>query len=116
MRTLKEIQKDKDEIWHKIHAMEETLREIEKEEYDRLFYDFCEKHGLQAGDVVEITNSQPLRAIAEIVQVVGFDRYGVVVRKIKKNGEPYANTYSFCSQSVFDGCKVIDHKPIEDNE
>ena len=111
MRTLQEILKDKDEIQEKIRTLKGTLREIEKEENDRLFYDFCEKHGLQAGDVVEITNRLPFRATAEIVQVVGFDHYGVVVRKIKKNGEPYANS-SFFGQSAFDGCKVIGHKPL----
>lgn len=115
MRTLQEIRKDKEEIQEKIYSLKDKLRVLEKEEDDIRFLKFCEKHGLQAGDIVEITNRSPMQT-TEIVQVVGYDRHGITIRKIKKNGEPYANTSRYYNYNIFDGCKLVGHKPIEGNE
>lgn len=107
MRQLSEINKDIEEIDGKIKALRAQREILSDEHRERIFFDFCEKNGLKAGDIVETTRYGTY-------QVVCVDRnWGdwILCHKIKKNGEPYASTTTQ-SQGIFEGCKVIGHQDI----
>ena len=105
MRELSEINKDIEAIDGKMAVLRAQRNVLTDERRERMFADFCEKYGVNRGDIVHTERYGDM-------MVCGIDtRWGdwIQVRKIKKNGEPYSvvNTQS---QSVFDGCKVIRHK------
>ena len=104
MRQLSEINKDIDEIDGKIKALNAQRGKLSDERRERMFADFCNKHGVKKGDVVHTDRYGDM-------MVCGIDaRWGnwILVRKIKKNGDPYS-VFNTQSQSVFEGCKVIGH-------
>lgn len=107
MRTLEEIKKDINATQGQIDLLRAKLNNLFEERGDRKFADFCEKYGVRKGDIVET-------ATYGKAMIVGFDgKYfdWVLVRKIKKDGEPYAITTSFSARQ-FEGCKIIGHKDI----
>ena len=74
------------------------------ERSEREFANFCEKYDVKKGDVVHIDRCGD-------VIIEGMDKtWGgwIVVRKIKKNGEPYKSVEHEIA-SMFEGCKVIGH-------
>ena len=104
MRELEEICKDIDVINNQVKVLEERKEVLYNEKCERLFADFCDKHGVKKGDIVELNN----RAHTQL-QVLGINGQWyswVLCRKIKKNGEPYASTTTF-APVCFDGCKVV---------
>ena len=104
MRRLKEINKDIEVINRQMNALKEKIEELYYEKRERIFADFCEKHGVKGGDIVEINDKEHTR-----LQVIGLSSQWsgwVLCRKIKKNGEPYLNTTTYLPEH-FDGCKVI---------
>lgn len=107
MRQLEEIFKDIEVINNQMDILKERKEELYKEKRDRIFADFCEKHGIKGGDIVEINDKEHTR-----LQVVGMSSQWsgwILCRKIKKNGEPYLNTTTF-TPGHFDGCKVVKAK------
>ena len=104
MRQLSEINKDIEVIDEKIAELKEQREVLTNERRERTFADFCEKYGVKKGDIVHTDKYGDM-------MVCGIDtrwRDWILIRKIKKNGEPYSVT-STQSQSVFEGCKVIGH-------
>ena len=104
MRELSEINKEIEEIEGKIKALRAQRHILSDERRERMFADFCHKHGLKKGDVVHTEHYGDM-------MVCGIDpRLGdwIQTRKIKKNGEPYGISNAR-SQRVFEGCKVIGH-------
>ena len=104
MRKLEEIDKDIKGIDEKINALNEQRRTLVNERSEREFADFCEKYDVKKGDVVQIDRCGD-------VIIEGMDktwRGWIVVRKIKKNGEPYKSVEHEI-ESMFEGCKVIRH-------
>ncbi len=107
MRKLEEICKDIEVINNQMNILKERKEVLYNEKCERLFADFCDKHGIKGGDIVELNNKEHTR-----VQVVGMSRQWsgwILCRKIKKNGEPYASTTTY-TPSHFDGCKVVKTK------
>ena len=107
MRKLEEICKDIEVIDNQMYILKERKEVLYNEKREWLFADFCEKHGIKSGDIVELSNKEHTR-----VQVVGMSREWsgwVLCRKIKKNGEPYAVTTTY-TPGHFDGCKVVKAK------
>jgi hypothetical protein len=107
MRTLEEIKKDMELVDNEIHKLKTQWSKLSEEKRERIFFDFCEKNGLKAGDIVETTRYGTF-------QIVCVDRnWGdwILCHKIKKNGEPYASTTTQ-SQGIFEGCKVIGHQDV----
>lgn len=108
MRKLEEIDKEIKEIDEKIYTLKEERRTLMNERSEREFADFCEKYDVKKGDVVHIDRCGD-------VIIDGVDKKTwlgwIVVRKIKKNGEPF-KTVERHLPGFFDGCKVIGH--IED--
>lgn len=108
MRKIEEIDKDIKGIDEKINTLNEQRRTLVNERCEREFADFCYEYGVKKGDIVHIDDRYGN------VIIEGMDKTWsgwVVIRKIKKNGEPY----KFIEHEIvsrFDGCKVIGH--IED--
>lgn len=108
MRKIEEIDKDIKGINEKISALKEQRQILMDERSEREFADFCEVFGVKKGDVVHIDQCGD-------VIIEGMDKTWsgwIVVRKIKKNGEPYKSVEHVLS-SMFEGCKVIGN--IENN-
>ena len=104
MRQLSEINKDIEEIEGKIKELRAQCNILRDERGERKFIDFCDKYGLMIGDVVHTVYYGDM-------MVCGIDpQYSdwILVRKIKKNGEPY-RIFNHQSPSVFEGCKVNGH-------
>lgn len=105
MRNLEEIDKNIKGIDEKINALNEQRRTLVNERSEREFADFCEKYDVKKGDVVHIDRCGD-------VIIEGMDKTWsggwIVVRKIKKNGEPYKSVEHELA-SMFEGCKVIGH-------
>ena len=104
MRKLEEIDKDIKGIDEKINALNEQRRTLVNERSEREFADFCEKYDVKKGDVVHIDRCGD-------VIIEGIDKTWsgwIVVRKIKKNGEPYKSVEHEI-ESMFEDCKVIGH-------
>ena len=104
MRQLEEICKDIEVIDNRLNILKERKEVLYKEKRERLFADFCDKHGIKSGDIVELSDREHTR-----LQVVGISNQWsgwILCRKIKKNGEPYLNTTTY-TPGHFDGCKVV---------
>jgi hypothetical protein len=104
MRQLSEINKDIDVINNQVKVLEERKEVLYNEKCERLFADFCDKHGVKSGDIVELNNR--VHTQLQIIGMNGPWYSWVLCRKIKKNGEPYASTTTF-APVCFDGCKVV---------
>lgn len=105
MRKLEEIDKEIKEIDEKIYTLREERRTLMNERNEREFADFCEKYGVKKGDVVHIDRCGDV--IIEGMEGTWGGGW-IVVRKIKKNGEPYKSVEHEL-ESMFEGCKVIGH-------
>jgi len=104
MRQLQEIENDIKEIFNQIRALNEKQKVLTAERNERMFADFCEKHGIKGGDIVELNDRKHTQ-----VQIVDMNYHytdWVRCHKIKKNGEPYSNLVTVLVEQ-FDGCKVI---------
>ena len=109
MTKLQVIENEIKTIEEQIRALDNKKSVLNYEMRKLMFADFCEKHGIKGGDVVELNDRKHTQ-----VQVVDMNyRYKGWVRchKLKKNGEPYSTLITFQSNE-FDGCKVI--KTIEE--
>jgi len=109
MRKLEEIDKDIKGIDEKIYTLNEQRRTLMGERCEREFADFCYKYGVKKGDIVHINDRY-----GDVI-IEGMDKTWsgwIVVRKIKKNGEPYKSVEHEI-ESMFEDCKVIGH--IDDN-
>ena len=107
MRKLEEICKDIEVIDNQMYILKERKEVLLNEKRERLFADFCDKHGIKGGDIVELNDKEHTR-----LQVVGMCRQWsgwILCRKIKKNGEPYVSTTKY-TPGYFDGCKVVKTK------
>ena len=100
MRTKEEIEGDIRKLYEERSRLHDDIKKLEKERADVMFAEFCEKNNLKAGDIVKTKGYGT-------VEIVGIETKSwgswITVRKIKKNGEPYAVTTTL-SQKCFDGC------------
>jgi hypothetical protein len=102
MRELDDIQKDLDAVQRQIDFYKAKKSVLEDEKAERVFADFCEKYGVQKNDIVRTED------FGDVI-IVGIDKRHtrwILCRKIKKNGEPYANTISHL-MDAFKNCKRI---------
>ncbi len=105
MRKLEEIDKDIKGIDEKINTLNEQRRTLMDERREREFADFCYNYGVKKGDIVHIDDRY-----GDVI-IEGMDKTWsgwIVVRKIKKNGEPYKSVEHEI-ESMFEDCKVIGH-------
>lgn len=103
MRTKEEIEGDIRKLYEERSRLHDEIKKLEKERADVMFSEFCNKYNLKAGDIVKTDDYGT-------VMIVGMEAKSwgswIAVRKIKKNGEPYAITTSI-SQRWFDGCVLV---------
>ena len=104
MRTIHEIESDIKNINGQIITLKSKLYEYKVELKDRMFANFCFEHNIKPGDVVEVECVEKFQIIDMNTTFPMF----VDCRKIKRNGEPYANITGR-SKNFFDGCKVVGH-------
>ena len=104
MRNLQEIEQDIKAVEQKVQELKSQKSALDNEKGERLFSDFCEKYGVRKGDVVHT------KGFGDCM-ICGINTrwlYFILVRKIKKNGEPYSFATTL-SPSCFEGCTVLRH-------
>lgn len=105
MRSIDEVKKDIATLSEQMSILKNKLDSLRDEERDIKFAAFCELYSVKAGDIVEL----PLLGKFQVVDLDNSFWGWVLVRKIKKNGDPFAVTTSI-SQRYFKDCKVIEHR------
>lgn len=109
MRQLSEINSDIKAVDEQINLLKEQRSTLNKELSERIFADFCETCGIVRGDVVHTRMNGDVMVCGIVSNFINL----ILVRKLKKNGEPYSSTMSLMP-SDFEGCTIIGH--IDENE
>lgn len=108
MDRIESIDKELEKINDNINVLKEKKKELELERASTLFDKFCDSIGARIGDIVESTDNfckgQRFVLCGPDVQ---FDSW-VTVRKLKKDGTPYASTTTL-SKTFLKECKIVGH-------
>ena len=104
MRQLSEINSDIKAVDEQINLLKEQRSTLNKELSERVFADFCETYGIARGDVVNTRWNGDVMVCGVVSNFMNM----ILVRKLKKNGEPYSCTMSLLP-SNFEGCTIIGH-------
>lgn len=108
MNKIESIDNKLKKINGEIYALKEKKKELELERASILFDKFCDSIGASIGDIFESTD-----AVNKGNRFVlcgpdqQFDSW-VTVRKLKKDGTPYASTCTL-EKTFLKECKVVGH-------
>lgn len=91
-----------------IYALKEKKKELELERASILFDKFCDSIGARIGDIVESTdNLYKGQRFVLCGPDVQFENWATV-RKLKKDGTPYAPTMALTKMFLKE-CKIVGH-------